>query len=187
MTDVKTGETLFSEGKVEEAEKCFLDLLKKEPTNAEAINDLGVIQHAKGNLQEAEDLFLKALAFKKDFLDALLNLADLYQNTKRWGDAAIQLKKCIAVKTQEPNFYNQLGIVYFEMGNIEKARDSLEKSLKINPDQEEIRSMVHSLEENKPGSKARNAENNQGRIIITEKRHEINACLSEQHMHHVRF
>ena len=180
MTDVKTGETLFSEGKVEEAEKCFLDLLKKEPTNAEAINDLGVIQHAKGNLQEAEDLFLKALAFKKDFLDALLNLADLYQNTKRWGDAAIQLKKCIAVKTQEPNFYNQLGIVYFEMGNIEKARDSLEKSLKINPDQEEIRSMVHSLEENKPGSKARNAENNQGRIIITEKRHEIKGCFSER-------
>ena len=146
MTSIEEGEALFAQGKIEEAEKCFLDLLKKDPSNAEALNDLGVIQHTKGNIQEAEGYFLKAVEAKEDYLDALFNLADLYQNAKRWEEAALQLKKCIAIDDQDPNLYNQLGMICLEMGNTEKAKTVLARSLELNPDQETVRESLERLE-----------------------------------------
>jgi len=146
MTDISKGETLFAEGNVEEAEKCFLDLLKKEPTNAEALNDLGVIQHAKGNAKGAEDLFLKAIAAKEDYLEALLNLVALYQNAERWSEAIAQLEKCIQIENKDPKLFNMLGTFSLEMGNTEKARMALIKSLELNPDQETVRESMERLE-----------------------------------------
>ena len=108
MKDIEKGERLFAEGKIEEAEKCFLDLLKNDPKNSETLNNLGAIQHAKGNLQEAEDFFIQALAVNEGYLDALLNLADLYQNAKRWKEAAIQLEKFISICNHDHKVFNQL-------------------------------------------------------------------------------
>lgn len=120
--------------------------MQNQPENHEALNNLGVIHHTKGNIQEAEDYFLKALTVKKDYLDALLNLADLYQNAKRWEEAAVQLEKYIAIDNQDPNLFNQLGMVYLEMGNTEKARAVLTKSLELNPNQETVRDSLKALE-----------------------------------------
>jgi len=156
---IKQGEALFAEGKIEEAEKCFLDLLENDPMNAETLNNLGVIQHAKGNVKGAEDLFLKAIAAKEEYLDALLNLADLYQNTKRWKEACIHLEKCIEIENTDPNLFNQLGTIYLEMAETEKARVTLKKSLELNPDQQIVADSLRALE--KKGSAPR--------IAISEK------------------
>ncbi len=42
---LKQGEALFTEGKIEEAEKCFMDLVKKNSEDVEALNNLGVISY----------------------------------------------------------------------------------------------------------------------------------------------
>jgi Flp pilus assembly protein TadD len=47
---LREGEALFSEGKIEEAERCFLDLLDNNPANPEILNNVGVIQYTRGNL-----------------------------------------------------------------------------------------------------------------------------------------
>ena len=86
--EILEGETLFSEGKIEEAEKCFLRLLEKYRENAEILNNVGVIQFSRGNFEEAEAFFLKAIATEDDHQEAVLNLANLYENSKRWGEAA---------------------------------------------------------------------------------------------------
>ena len=143
---LKQGEVPFAEGKIEEAEKCFLNFLDQNPEDAEALNNLGVIHHTRGNVQEAEGYFLKAIEAKEDYPDALLNLADLYQNAKRWEEAALQLEKSIAIDDQDHNLYNQLGMVYLEMGNIEEARTALKKSLELNPEQEIVRESLKELE-----------------------------------------
>jgi len=159
MTDVKTGEALFAEGKVEKAEKCFLDLLENDPMNAETLNNLGVVQHTKGNIQEAEDFFLKALAAKEDCLEALLNLVDLYQNAKRWKEASVHLERSIEIENKDANLFNQLGTIYLEMAETEKARVTLKKSLELNPDQQIVADSLRALE--KKGSAPR--------IAISEK------------------
>lgn len=131
---IKQGEALFSEGKFEEAEKCFLDLLNSDPKNAEILNNLGVICYSRNNMAAAEKYFLEAIENKKDYLHPLLNLADLYQNEKRWKDIAVQLEKYISIDNSEPDIFKRLGIVYSELGLPCEAKMALAKSIKLEQD-----------------------------------------------------
>ena len=96
---LKQGEALFAEGKIEEAEKCFLYLLNENSEDPEVLNNLGVVSYLGGNFEGSEDYLLKAIAVKEDYLDALQNIADLYKSTNRWKEAAIQLEKYITIGT----------------------------------------------------------------------------------------
>ncbi|NVM21089.1 MAG: glycosyltransferase [Desulfobacterales bacterium] len=144
---LKQGETLFSQGKIEEAEECFLGVLEKDSEDAEALNNLGVIHYTRGDLQRAEDFFLKALAAKDDYRDALLNLANLYQNERNWEKAAGRLEKCILIDDQDPDLFNRLGTIYLEMGDSEKAQIALEKSLELDPGQEIVAESLKLFQE----------------------------------------
>ena len=158
---LKQGEALFAEGKIEEAEKCFLNLLEENPEDAEVLNNLGVIHHTRGNVQEAEGYFLKAIEAKEDYLDALLNLANLFQNEKRWKEAHGLLEKSILICKDDSNLYNQLGMVYLEMGDIEKAKTVLARSLELNPDQENVIELIKGLESSESLTKKPIANDNQ--------------------------
>jgi glycosyltransferase involved in cell wall biosynthesis/predicted TPR repeat methyltransferase len=144
--DIEKGEALFAEGKNEQALSIFKNILENQPNNQEALNNVGVLFHAEGDIDEAENYFLKALSVKNDYLDALMNLIDLYLDSKRWKEAATQLEKCIAIHPHDLNFYNQLGTVYLEMGNTVKAKEALTKSLELNPDQKIVRESLSALE-----------------------------------------
>jgi len=151
---LKQGEALFAEGKIEEAEKCFLSLLEKNSEDVEALNNLGVLHYARGNIEEVENYLLKALAIKEDYSDALLNLADLYQKAKRWKEAAIQLEKFISINNHDYNVFNQLGLVYLEMDNTVKALPALKKSIELNPEQKTIKDSLSALEHSTERPKA---------------------------------
>jgi glycosyltransferase involved in cell wall biosynthesis len=158
--EIEKGETLFAEGRLDEAEILFKSALEKEPLNYCALNDLGVIKHNKGDFKRAEEYFLQASSLKNDYLDPLLNLVDLYCSNKRWKDAAATLETCTEIDTENPDFYNQLGVVYLEIGSIEKARQSLLKSLEINPDQQIPKESLALL------SKARQSEKTKPKIAF---------------------
>ena len=143
---LKQGEALFAEGKIEEAEKCFLYFLKENPEDAEVLNNLGVISHAIGDFNNAEGYLSKALSVKDDHLDALQNLSDLYQSASLWEKAAIQLEKYITIDNQDHNIFNQLATVYLEAGNTQNARSALEKSLELKPDQDIVKESLQELE-----------------------------------------
>ena len=151
--EIKKGEALFADGQIDQAQATFELVLQNQPENHEALNNLGVIHHTKGNIQEAEDFFLKALNVEKDYLHALLNLSDLYQNAKRWKEAAVQLEKYIAIENKDIDTFNRLGMVYLEMGNIEKARAVLARSIELNPDQEAVRDSLKALENKREAPK----------------------------------
>lgn len=142
---LKQGEALFAEGKIEEAEKYFLNLLEEDPTNAEILNNLGAVYYSRENFDKAEDFFLKAFKANDNYLDALLNLADLYQNTNCWEEAANHLEKYTSIDGQDPNLFNQLGMVYLEMGDAEKARAALAESLELNPNHNGGRCLLVNL------------------------------------------
>lgn len=143
---VKQGEKLFSEGEVEKSEKIFLNLLEKNPEDVESFNNLGVIHYSRGNLRKAEDFFIKAISIKNDYLDALLNLSDLYINEKRWKDAACQLEKCILIREDDPDLYNQLAMTYMECGDFINARNIFIKSLDLEPEQKDIQKVMANPE-----------------------------------------
>jgi tetratricopeptide (TPR) repeat protein/glycosyltransferase involved in cell wall biosynthesis len=78
---VLQGETLYAEGKIEEAEKQFLDLLESKPNNKEALNNLGVIAFGRSKPGRAADYFSKAIKSDPFYLEAIFNYCNLLRAT----------------------------------------------------------------------------------------------------------
>ena len=63
-----------------DAEPCFQYVLSRDPQNAVAINNLGVIRMAECRLAEAQALFERALEAKENYAEAHSNLAAVMQD-----------------------------------------------------------------------------------------------------------
>jgi len=95
MTDVKTGETLFSEGKIEEAEKYFLKIVGEDSGNKVAYNNLGVVAFQKQDIVGAIDYFAQSLEIDPFYKDAAVNLSGLLKTLNRLHEAVPFLERII--------------------------------------------------------------------------------------------
>lgn len=166
--EIENGELLYEEGKIDQAESVFKRVLQEDPENHEALNNLGVINIMRDNSQEAEECFLKSLAVKDDYQAALLNLADLYHKSERWKEAIIQQERHLEIDSSDHNIYNQLSVAYLELGDFEKASDTLEKSLKLNPDQVSVKESL-SMITNKTKASRIDVSNNPLNILFVQE------------------
>jgi phenylacetate-CoA ligase len=127
--DIKKGAKLFSDGQIGEAEAIFDSIITKQPDNYNALNNLGVIHHHRGNRATAEKYFLKAVNLKKDYIDGCLNLAQLYIEDNKLAKACFYLEK-VTEKNPNKNIYKVLHQLHSELGNFQKAQVYLDKSKK---------------------------------------------------------
>jgi len=74
---ISRGETLFNEGRLDEAEACFLAAIKESPASAEALNNLAVIAAQKQNLTAAIDYLIGSLQIDPFQREAVLNCAEI--------------------------------------------------------------------------------------------------------------
>ena len=88
-------------------------------------NDLGAIHTI------CDNNIATLRAFQDEYPDALLNLANLYQDTKRWEEAVAQLQRIISINSHDCNVLNQLALIYLEIDDTVKALRVLKKSLEL--------------------------------------------------------
>ena len=149
-----TGEMLFQEGKLDEAQAFFGKILQANPEHHEALNNMGTVLYTKGDLPAAETRFLKAFSFRSDDDNILLNLIDLYISQKRWRDAIPFLERHAAHECCDHNRLNQLALAYIEAGERPKAVPILLRSLRLNPGQPEIRDVLETMQRRPSASSA---------------------------------
>ncbi len=77
INKLEEGEFLYAEGKLEEAESCFLSVIEEDSKNKVAYNNIGVIAYRMNDLEKAVDYFAKSLKEDPYFEDAITNLLDL--------------------------------------------------------------------------------------------------------------
>ncbi|MDA8170760.1 MAG: tetratricopeptide repeat protein [Nitrospiraceae bacterium] len=68
------GSALFEEGKYDEAEPYFKDIIKARPDYADVLNKLGLISYLRGDLKEAALYFERAVKKNPEYTEASLNL-----------------------------------------------------------------------------------------------------------------
>jgi len=136
--NLSEGERLFQEGKIEDAKVIFQNLLQTTPDNSEILNNLGVIAFSEKNLQEAEKYFLRALEADNNFPDAYLNLSNLYSINGQFIQASMFLEKYAVLNPNDFKIFNQLGFIYLQLKDVNKAQLNFGKSLELKPDQDKI-------------------------------------------------
>ena len=120
--NLQRGEALFIEGLLDEAETIFQDILRFKPDHCEALNNLGVISHSRGDTKEAERYFAAALDRCAHDLDAVMNLVDLYESEGRWEEAGKSMEKAVRQENPSAELFDRLGHVKTIMVHRQKSR-----------------------------------------------------------------
>jgi tetratricopeptide (TPR) repeat protein len=74
---LKKGETLFADGRIDDAENCFLSVVEKDANNKEAHNNLGVVAIQKQDIKGAIECFTRSLELDPFYKEAIVNYTDL--------------------------------------------------------------------------------------------------------------
>ena len=98
--------------------------------------NIGVAQLAKKDDKAAEEAWKKALEMKPDYAEALNALSTLYNNQKRFDEAAAMSAKAArpaAAAGGADAIFNQ-GIILWNQGKIADAKVKFEETMKANRD-----------------------------------------------------
>ena len=74
MTNYNNAVLAAEQGGTEQAKKLYLAVLADEPSNIEALNNMGVLAMSEGNTKEAGFYFRRILEYRKDYAKAYNNL-----------------------------------------------------------------------------------------------------------------
>jgi len=97
---LKQGETLFAEGRIDEAVEFFLSVVEKDKNNKEAYNNLGVIAIQKRDIKSAIECFARSLEIDPFYKVAIINYTDLLKVLNQSHIAIPLLEKIIE---KDPN------------------------------------------------------------------------------------
>jgi tetratricopeptide (TPR) repeat protein len=112
-------------GRFDDARKDFENGLKLAPHDKFCLFNLGYISERQGNSAEAEATFEKVLRADPDFPDALLELAGLRIESRRFPEAAELLRRYIRIHRDSAIGYYKLAMVERSLHQTEAADKDL--------------------------------------------------------------
>ena len=139
-------EKLVTLGEAARALELLRDFLCEEPDNVRALNDLGAVLMAKGEGEEAEAAFRRALELAPS-REISLNLSLALAARNKWEEAAELAKKLLAENQNDPKLWALLARAEQAAGNRQGALDYLDRALSLAPDQADLKSAREKLAE----------------------------------------
>jgi predicted TPR repeat methyltransferase len=130
----KKASLAHKEGRLAEAEKAYLDILREKPDWGRVLNALGTVYLDQSRPDKAKKVFEKAADLRPPHLSACYNLGRLKQMEKDYK-GAIGIYR--AVVKQQPRFglaWNNLGAAYREIGKPDEAISCFRRAVAFAPD-----------------------------------------------------
>ena len=144
------GEALGGAGRNEEAITALQQAIALAPYDP-AIPTMHVLlaysAEALGQGDRAQEHYRKALQRDANFLPAMVALAKLRFAQKHYPEALALLRRLTELAPDNALAHARLGATLAELGQIEDARDSLQRSLALDPKQTDARDWLRHLQD----------------------------------------
>ncbi len=108
-------------GQLDEAKQGYLNILRKNPRNIDALHSLGILCAQQENFSDAIDYLKKAIEYQPNDPTLQLHLANVFKVQGLFSQAAQVLQKTIQ---SHPNYvpaFNNLGTIYYAQANLSEA------------------------------------------------------------------
>lgn len=120
------------EKRLPEAEKYFEEAVQEYPCYARAETQLAWILNAEGNSARAEAALRKAVQCDPGFTDAYVALGEILNYEKRFAESVAVLQEGLRQFPSAWQFYDQLGVAYYNLGQYPQAEEDWLKVRSLN-------------------------------------------------------
>ncbi len=123
--------------------------LGKEIT-AKAMANIGDIYMKKGDFESAQNYFTQSIELLPDNEILAYNVGEIYFSNRQLNDAIRYYDTAIQIKPDWGLPYHKRGLVYLNMADYDRAKESFEKFLEVDPGSElaeSVRSMLTTIEQ----------------------------------------
>ncbi len=138
------GNAAYKQGDFSEVESIFRQVIKIDPNNAVAYNNLGIALRQQGKLEEAIASYQKAIELDPNYADVYINLGLALSDQGKLDSAIANYQKALSLSNVEyVNYfvssshaiaYNNLGYALQQQGKLESAIQEYQRSLEIDPE-----------------------------------------------------
>jgi tetratricopeptide (TPR) repeat protein len=102
--------------------------------HAEAFYNEGVSSVEQGHLDDAVELFRKAINLEQDYFAAHCALGVVYNGLGKYQDALESLKEAIRIKSDFAEAFYYLGDAHIHLEQYQEAVESYKQAIQVNPD-----------------------------------------------------
>ena len=127
------GSRAHQEGKLDEAERLYRQVLRFNPGNVDAMRLLSNITAQTQRPDEAEQLLQRALVLAPDFVAARVDQGLILREQDRFAEAIESFRAAIAIEPDNPRTHFLLGGTFAPAGLIFDAIASYRRALELNP------------------------------------------------------
>jgi tetratricopeptide (TPR) repeat protein len=121
------------EGRLEEAEQLYRQVLRGNPTNVDAMRLLGNVTLQTGRIYQAERLFRRTLANAPDFVLAQIDLGSALKKQSRLEEAIEQFRQAIRLEPDNVQAQFLLGSTLSAAAQTYQAVDAYQRVLELAP------------------------------------------------------
>lgn len=149
MAEIKlnAGIEYLEEGKFDNAEKIFFNLIKENSPMPEFHNNLGVLYKRKGLINEAIREYKEAIMLNENYYEAHNNLGLAYRESGEFAKALQEYEAAISINPMLPDSYYNQGILYdLYMDSPEHALESFKKYIEIVGDDQLVKKWIEEIE-----------------------------------------
>ena len=121
-------------GQLEESIQTYEVAINKETdrkVKADLYFNLGILYNRVGNLEEAEYNFINALDENPDDIEAVMGMAQVFENAEKWRKAEKFYRELIAIDPDNPDHYRGMSRVLLQQGEPDESLRYLEKAKRL--------------------------------------------------------
>jgi tetratricopeptide (TPR) repeat protein len=122
------------EGRIEEAERLYREVIRDNPNNVDAMRMLGRVALAAGRQHDAERLFRRALDITPDFTGALVDLGRVLKEQDFFEEAIGCFERVIELEPDSPQGYFLLAGTLAPSARTADAVAAYRRALQLSPD-----------------------------------------------------
>jgi len=131
--NIKRLETIFNEGKIEEAKELAIELLKENENDARLYYVIGNAFLLQNDLEKAKENLTKSLSLNQNFTGVLILLGGLFYREGDFKKAAGYFARAAKLDPNNDKIFYNLGTAHQAMEDYENALNFYQKAMQINP------------------------------------------------------
>ena len=139
---------LYKDGEYPKALDITMEMLKSSPNDFQLVKLLGLIKYKLGDINAAVFLVNKAVEINPEFSGNWFDLGNMMCELKSYDIGIKYIKKATQMDPEVSIYRERLGFYYYQLGNIESAKEEFERAIEINPENPFVIQHLNAINEN---------------------------------------